>query len=364
MKMSECFAGAGIEVELIIPTRKNILLDGQSPFDFYGIKKVFSIARLKTFDPTFLLRAPRGWFIKCQSLCFMISLFWFLTKHKNKSDCIFYTRDEYLLPLLQLFSKNVVWESHALPVHIDSYKKYLKNCSSIVVLTNQIKKDLIDLGLNSDRIWISPDAVDLEIFDIDINKSEARDTLNLPQDKKILGYTGSFKTKGMDKGINDILEALKSLNNDILFVAVGGNGDDILYYSDRAELLGVKEKVLFLGPVKQDELAIYQKSFDVLLMPFPYNKHYAYYMSPLKMFEYMASGRPIITSDLPSVRDVLNENNSIFCKSDDPKDLSEKIFLALRDSQLTDRITKRALMDVKEYTWEKRARAILKFINK
>lgn len=364
MKMCECFAELGIGVELVIPTRKNILRE-QNTFNYYGNKNNFSIKKLKTVDPTFLFAAPRGWFIKFQSVCFGLRLFGHLIFKKNLQDHIFYTRDEYLLPLLLMFSKIVVWESHALPVHIGRYKKYLKRCAQIIVLTNPIKKDLISLGINGDKILISPDAVDLQVFDIDMDISQARERVKLPLNKKIICYTGSFNTKGMDKGIADILDALKILNNEnILFVAVGGSAVDIEFYSKLAQENNVDQNVIFLGPVDQGTLAIYQKAADVLLMPFPYNKHYAFYMSPLKMFEYMASGRPIIASDLPSVRDVLNSENCIFCQPDDAKDLADKIILALHDEHLVDRITQRASQDIKNYTWDKRAQDIIKFINK
>jgi len=112
----------------------------------------------------------------------------------------------------------------------------------------------------------------------------------------------------------------------------------------------------------QAQLAVYQKAFDILLMPFPPNEHYTFYMSPLKMFEYMASGRPIVTSDLPSVREILNENNAIFVKPEDPEDLARGIKTALEDKELAQRVSQQAFEDVQFYTWTKRAERIVRFI--
>jgi glycosyltransferase involved in cell wall biosynthesis len=86
-------------------------------------------------------------------------------------------------------------------------------------------------------------------------------------------------------------------------------------------------------------------------------------MSPLKMFEYMASQRPVISSDLPSVRDVFNEKNCVFCRPDDPADLAKKIAMILAKPDLAEKISQQAYQDVKFYTWEKRAAKIINFID-
>ncbi len=113
-----------------------------------------------------------------------------------------------------------------------------------------------------------------------------------------------------------------------------------------------------------DKLAIYQKACDALLMPFPFTKHYAYYMSPLKMFEYMASKRPIIASDLPSIREILNKNNSILVQPDDFNDLSDGVDRIIINKELSRRLAEQAFKDVQEYSWMKRVNRILNFIKK
>ncbi len=364
MKMCESFVFAGVEVKLILPTRKNSIQT--DPFEYYGIKDDFELKKLKSFDPDFLIPMPAGYYIKAQFLIFIKSLFFYLIFKKNKKNYIFYTRDEMLLPVLQLFSKKVVWESHALPNNKKRYFKYWKKCYKIFCLTNQVKNDLIKLGICEDKIVVSPDAVDLKIFDIPESKEDARKKLNLPQDKIILGYTGSFKTKGMDKGIADIIKALSIIDKkrqDVIFYSVGGSQEDIEFYKKIARDYNILEKLFFIEKVSQKEVALYQKAFDILLMPFPFNQHYAYYMSPLKMFEYMAAHRPIIASDLPSIHEILNEKNCLFCRSDDPKDLAEKIDYAIVEKVELNKLASVAFNSVKEYTWLKRASNIISWLN-
>ncbi|MEK7179313.1 MAG: glycosyltransferase, partial [Patescibacteria group bacterium] len=86
--------------------------------------------------------------------------------------------------------------------------------------------------------------------------------------------------------------------------------------------------------------------------------------SPIKLFEYMASGRPIVASSLPSIREILNEQNAFLVQPDNPEDLKRGIEKALGDAAVARQCAARAREDVRPYTWEKRAEAMLGFITK
>jgi glycosyltransferase involved in cell wall biosynthesis len=76
----------------------------------------------------------------------------------------------------------------------------------------------------------------------------------------------------------------------------------------------------------------------------------------------MVSQRPIIASDLPSLREILNENNAILVESDNPKALAQGIEVALKKADFSAKIAEKAYQDVQKYTWQKRAKNILSFI--
>ena len=232
----------------------------------------------------------------------------------------------------------------------------------IITISANLKEIFLRQGFRENKILVAPDAVDLSIFDLRLSTREARQKLGLPPEGKIIIYTGKLKTMDMDKGVGDILAALAKLPADVLFLAIGGSEEDIAFYQKQAQELKVAGKVKFITHVSQNKLAIYQKAADILLMPFPFSKHYAYFMSPLKMFEYMASQRPIIASDLPSIREVLNKENCVFCQPDNPADLAGKISLLLKDETLARKVARGAYQDVDKYDWQQRVENILKFI--
>jgi glycosyltransferase involved in cell wall biosynthesis len=86
------------------------------------------------------------------------------------------------------------------------------------------------------------------------------------------------------------------------------------------------------------------------------------YASPLKLFGYMASGVPIIASDLPAIREVLDESTATFCEPDNPESLARAIEFVLANPAEAQTKARKALELVKDYSWTERARKILEFI--
>jgi glycosyltransferase involved in cell wall biosynthesis len=360
MKMCEAFSrakinGKKIEVEFLASKNSDLKFN---LFEFYHVEKKFEATLLPSLDLVAVLPAKIAIALRMVFFLLAARLCLFFKKY----DFI-YTREQ---ELAGFFFNNYILEAHAVPKKIIFLHKLCwRRARVIIVLTSFIKQRLVEAGVNEKKIMVSPDGVDLENFDINIDKVEARHKLALPDDKIILGYTGSFTTMGRDKSINDILSAMKILSAEsdkYFFIAVGGREEDLVNYQKIVEKNRMTECVKLIRKVDLPTLAVYQKSCDILLMPFPDIEHYRYYMSPLKMFEYMTSMRPIIASDLPSVMEVLNENNSILVKPDNPKDLADGIMKIIKNPELGQKIAEEAYKNAQNYTWEKRVGNILLFI--
>ena len=107
----------------------------------------------------------------------------------------------------------------------------------------------------------------------------------------------------------------------------------------------------------------YVKAGDVLIMNYPNLWHYALYMSPLKLFEYMASGNVIVSTSLPSIREVLSLKEAYLIKPADVAALADSIYYALTHPAESAQKAKSAYALVRQYTWENRAKSILRFIH-
>jgi len=90
-----------------------------------------------------------------------------------------------------------------------------------------------------------------------------------------------------------------------------------------------------------------------------YSQKSKVWTSPLKLFMYLASGTPIVAADLPSLREILNEQNSFFFTPDQPESLATVINSVLADSLRAGAIATKALADSHLYSWSKRARLII-----
>jgi glycosyltransferase involved in cell wall biosynthesis len=352
MKMCEAFAVADNEVELVIPRRINHIKE--CPFGYYGVRENFKITKLPCLDLIFLDKYIGHLGMWVESFTFNISVFCCLLFKKVD---IIYTRDKFLLPFV-LFKKNIVFEVHAFPKNYFLYERFIKRCKKIITITQGLKNLFIKKEVNENNILVAPDGVDFKKFNISLNKEECRKKLNLPTDKKIVLYTGHlYRWKGVDV----LAEASKFLPENYLVYFVGGTEEDIKKFKFRYSKL---ESIQVIGHRPYSEIPCWLKAADVLVLPNSKKEEISReWTSPIKLFEYMASSRPIVASDLPSIREILNKNNSILVEPDDPGSLANGIKEVLEIPSLSHNISDCALREIKKYTWQERAKKISKFIN-
>jgi glycosyltransferase involved in cell wall biosynthesis len=350
MKMCEEFARSGAKLDLIIPKRGNSN-DKEDPFAYYDIKPIFNIIRVKSFDflgKTFKLGRLFYWVD-------LISFFVSLRRHGLvKENDVIYTRD-FTIPVLFSKKRFICLELHEIPRFKFLFRLAIKKPKLFFVLNENIKKVLVEMGVTPSIVYISPSGVDLNEFDIDISKKDAREKINLITDKKIVMYTGHlYGWKGADTLAN-VAEFLPEL----MFVFVGGIDSELERFTKK-----YTAKNITLLPFKaRNMIPFYLKAADLLVIPNSSSiKISSEYTSPLKLFEYMASKRPIISSDLPSLRAVLNETNCVFAKADNIQSFKEAISKILNDEKLASDISVQAFEDVQKYTWQKRVEDIMKVI--
>ncbi|KKU36608.1 MAG: Glycosyl transferase group 1 [Candidatus Azambacteria bacterium GW2011_GWF2_46_32] len=251
--------------------------------------------------------------------------------------------------------RNLFWEAHTFPGSPQKYQRILKKINGLVAISHGLKKSFQTVGMAEEKILVAPDAVDLARFAISESLQECRKKLGLPQDKKIVLYTGHLYGW---KGVDTLIQASKLFNEDTLVYLVGGTEEDVASYkpSSRAQVEGLKAEsyklVTFVGHKPHKEIPFWLKAADVLVLPnSAKEKISAVYTSPLKLFEYMAAGKPIVASDLPALREILNENAAVLVEPDNPEALAKGIEKVLKDSVLAKKIAQNAAEEAKNCTW-------------
>ena len=328
MKMCEAFASQNIEVELVVPDRRSAVGESRA-FEYYGVKPIFKIRKIPNPD---LL----GSTTRLSKLFYWLDFIVFFTKLfvlKIDKDAIIYCREPILtVPFLKKVTKKYI-EIHDLRVGQPFFYKLLKKANGVIVITKYLKDSLVKNGVSAEKIMVASDAVDIEKFDIERTKSEARRMLNLNPSDVLVVYAGSLQKW---KGTETLLKAQELIHG---------------------------AKILIVTGKPYSEIPLYLKAADILVLPNSAEEKISrFYTSPMKLFEYMASGRPIVASDLPSIREILDENTARFFIPDNHQSLAENIQYFLTHPDEADKIAAVAYERSKEYTWDNRAKKIIESV--
>ncbi len=352
MAMCASFASLGHEVTVFSPDRKGTVAD--DPFDYYSKPRTFQFQRIPCVD-TLQWRWLGSLGLWIQTATFIAALWWKLRQEKYD---VIYSREIYSFLFRHPHAARI-WEAHSWHTSVLAVR-VMKSLSGIVALTQASAKRIREAGVVEPRIIVEPDAVDPALFQNPLPREVARQTLGIHSDEFLCLYTGKYTTMGMAKGLDEAIQAVKNLRRDgrrVRFLAVGGTEEERVRYAQYAD-----EGVGFLGHQPQTDLQNFYAAADVLLMPFPHTEHFAYFMSPLKMFEYMMSGVPILATDLPSVREILDEKACLFAAPGDAASIQSKIAYAMDHPEYTRSLAAEAKERSGQYTWDQRAARILDWV--
>lgn len=370
-----------VALKLVVPNRKNSAEFSRiDPFAHYQVERHFETIKIPCWDFGFLKKISEKIWFKILNDSFLRAVARYLRQHAQKDD-ILYTRDEKLLDVFDKIKTDIpiryFYECHAVPAapasgvavpNKTTFSKLKTLKLDGIITLNSVARDLfMRNGFSLESVIMAHDAVDLNFFSEPIESEKLRNELYLPQEKKIATYLGRFQTMGMEKGIGEILKAACLLldEKNLHFLFIGGPLSLATEYKKQIQSWGLDlNHFEFRDRVPPTEVAKYLRSSDVLLMPFPQNPHYEINMSPLKMFEYMASGIPIVASDLAPIRDILtHEETALLCAAGDEKSLATCLKRALHDPKTCSRIAQNAKQAAKAHTWDQRAERILDFIH-
>ncbi len=233
----------------------------------------------------------------------------------------------------------------------------------LLAITHALASQLHDrFNLNladPQSLQISPNGVDLDRYAGLPEPSVARETLGLPPTITV-GYTGHLY---QGRGMALLLELARCFPG-INFLWVGGRQEEVSIWRKHMAEENISN-ITLTGFVDNCQLPMYQAAADILLMPYESvisgssGGNSSSYASPMKMFEYMASKRPIISSDLPVIREVLNPLNAMLCPAQDIEVWSEALGSLIYDADKRQVLANQAWQDIQQHSWLERARKAL-----
>jgi glycosyltransferase involved in cell wall biosynthesis len=273
---------------------------------------------------------------------------------------VFYTKNYApalaLLALRKFRRIGLVFEVHTPPRSVVR-RFVLRHVDGVVANSHALARDV---GVVPRRLLALHQGIDLRPYR-ETDRAGLRDRLRLPSDRKLAVYTG--KVYYRYKEVELILIAASDPQSaNTLFVIVGGREDHVALWRSEVGRRGIGN-VLFTGFVPPSIVHEYQMAADVLILYYPSGFDLNPYRSPGKLFGYMASGVPIVASDLPVLREVLGDPPAAFLVPQDaPRKLAHAIRCVLDQQDSAHRVALEARDRVEAFTWDERARRLIDFV--
>jgi len=281
----------------------------------YGVRQNFHVWRLPCLDLMPLVSADGR---ASQVLFYVQALTYTLTVLVaalfTYAD-IYYSRDTFSLFALSFIKprKSLAYEAHMLARGRGGrwiQRQVVARVGTVIPITGKLREDLqphpptpspfTERGSKT-KFLVAHDGIRKERFDHVPSQAEARAQIGWPQEAFIVGYVGRLQTLSADKGVGTLVEALAQVGN-VALGLVGGPDDMAEALRQHWSQIGLNmDNFLYAGQVAPDKVPLYLAALDVCGIPLPWTTHFAYYTSPMKLFEYMASGRAIIASNLPAL---------------------------------------------------------------
>ncbi len=361
MQTASAFARAGAATTLLHAARRKqfALPEGQDLFLYYGVRSG-ARPKLETakcvdwvdFMPVLLQYFPA----RLQELTFARNAAKrVLTEHRGAF--VFSREIETGLHLVRRKLANVFLELHRVPGGTTRRRWLLeaaRGARGIVAISGGVREDLIALGVEAAKVTVEHDALDPQRFRDRPTRGGARRELGFDPERELVVYTGGLLEW---KGADLLVDVARSMP-ETQFVIAGGMEKDVERVKVRADGIANLRVDGFQAPAR---VPLYLAAADLAVVP---NRSQplisSKYTSPLKVFEAMAMGVPLVASDLPSLREILeHERDALLVPPDDANALAAGVRRMLDDEPLRERIRERLLERAVDNTWDARAKRIL-----
>lgn len=350
MKMCQAMANLGIAVECVLPGR----VKKERLFSYYGIKTSFRVTPITLSGG--VARRPLHGLLAAT----------YAQKKRNEFDFAL-TRDlVFAWFAARVFGIPTVYDAHHPPVNLMAERiigSFSRSKSLLGMSFNSegLRKIYSRLGIAGQKPVVAHNGFEREAFEGECDISSLRARLGLPLDRKIVCYCGNtYRGRGLE-----ILVCAAAQMPEVEFLIVGGRERDNALWREMARQSGAANFRMD-GFVAQREVSAYLLASDILVMPYSSGvtirdgTEAGEFTSPLKLFEYMAAGKPIVATGVPSVLEILRPGeNSVVAPPDNAEEFIRVLGLVLGDPELCTRISERARLDAAEYTWEKRVEKII-----
>jgi len=238
----------------------------------------------------------------------------------------------------------------------------VRKAQGVIAVTNGLAEELVEkYQADPERLTVVPNGVDNSVF----QKAQSSDVLRLfalSASARYIGYIGSLSPwQGLDTLISALPEVVSEQPSVVLLIVGAGPLKNEL--EKTVDAVKLADHVRFLGPVAHTLIPGIIKLCEFCLVPKSAKGIGKHGYSPLKVFEYLAAGKPVIASDVPDINSIVRASNcGLLFKADDPDDLVLKMKMLLNDREKAELLGRNAGKAAEKFDWSAIAARIVSVI--
>jgi glycosyltransferase involved in cell wall biosynthesis len=229
-------------------------------------------------------------------------------------------------------------------------KEIIRGADTVIATSKWVKNWVISLGVNEPDVHVVPNGVSLKLFAERKSGDTVRQRYNLERER-VIGFVGSFQPWHDVQGLLNAFSTLYADDHNLRLLLVG-DGEQREALEEAGCQLGLGSAVIFTGNIPHDSVPDYIAAMDVAVAP--YNWTEDFYGSPLKLFEYMAAGKPTVAAAIGQIEDVIEHGKTGWLyPSGDHKQLAHGLASLLYSPELSSAISNAAREKIlRDHTWK------------
>ncbi len=227
-------------------------------------------------------------------------------------------------------------------------KKTLKNSHEVIVINDKLKDYVIEMGSDPDRTYLVRAGVDLERFNSHIDSDRIRKQYKIEANDFVLFFMGwLYDFSGLKEVALDLAKIKEKKPN--LKLLIAGEGDLYTELKKIQQEYNLQDKIILAGWQPYEKIPEFLKISDVCLFP-AHDNEVTHNIVPIKIYEYMAAGKPVIATRLPGVTNEFGNNNGVIF-ADEPGEVVKRTVELIKNGDRAEEGL-RAKGFVKRYSWD------------
>ena len=228
---------------------------------------------------------------------------------------------------------------------------------ALIVVSEELKNYIVRQGVTADKIAVVPNGVDMARFQKMAKSEEILNRYSIAQNSLVVGFTGSFNHwHAVDSMLDAFAKLVQKYPHLVLLLVGDGFGRPAL--EEKVKAMHLADHVVFTGLVPHDEIPRYLAVMDIMIAPYPALDFF--YFSPLKIFEYMAMGKPVIAPAIGQINLLIDHGmTGLLYPVGDQASMEKAFAIVIEDGGARKKMGEEARKAIMlNYTWQKTAEKI------